>query len=269
VKSPRISHLALGLQAFAAAAYLTYSAVPLGWWATTLTIPFLFWLVSVGLMPVGYSMWPQRFPRLYIRESSSWKLRRAHSEAVAQELRDLGFVEVGVKVEQTFLMTIPTRQFWHPEHQTFASMSVHWLTPKVSLICKCKGGTIFYSGRSLQGRHRTVVSELLEGSSAREQLAHHLLGIRNAELSPALPPAERSEARDDFVPTKEELDEWCLKITREWYVATFATEAQWEAWRAKQPPSVRVEELTTDAAEEILDEEPVEEKVTEVPEAMS
>ena len=235
------------------AGFMIYAAWDLGAIAIGLAVLFSLWMGSVSLMAVGYSTWPERFPMLRAREKPGWRLRMRHVESVAQQLRDLGFEEVGVKIERTLLIAIPTREFWHPEHRTFASLSAQMFAPKISFMTKGKAGTILYSGRSMRSRQRTVVSRLLAGASVCEQFEDHLRAIRGEEMVPAMPPTEKADYREHATPGAAELREWRLELTREWYVATFGTDEQWETWQAtRRPTKVRAEKLAPTSDEEDL-----------------
>lgn len=252
-KTARITHLLTGLQFIVYAVASIYWASSIGWWAIALAVVFALWLVSAGLMAVGYSMWPERFPQLSLLKGPGWKLRMRHVESIAGQLRDLGFEEIGVKAERTLAISVPSREFWHPQHRTFASLTGQMFSPAVSFMSVGECGTILYSGRAVQSRRRTVVSRLLVGSSVQEKLEDHLRGMRGEDIAPTQPHSERSDYREDTAPTAKQLLEWRLKLTREWYVASFAADEKWDAWRAEHAPtSVRVEEL--EAAESQVDE---------------
>lgn len=200
---------------------------------------FAVWAVSVGLMAICYSMWPHRYPWLTTKKKAAWKLRLPQVNRTAEKLRQLGFVEVGVKQERTFLMALQTRELWHPTHQTFASLTTsaaaHFV-PRVTFTTQGEDGRIVYTGYGVVHRVRTLVSRAGVGQTVEERFEDHLRALKGEELVLPIPPsAETHDYRDPGSPSPEALMQTRLELCREWYVVSFASDEQLDEWQKGVP----------------------------------
>ncbi len=238
---PRVLHALTGANMFFMAGVTVFQAVRLGDPVfLALSSPIAFWIVSVGLMSLGYSLWPHRFPRLTTPTKPNWMLRRRKVRETVERLRALGFEDIGIKQERTFVIRIQTWELWHPEHRTNASVSTSFvalLVPQVTFLTRGDDGTLVYTGRSVSHRVRNLVCHAAPLGDVEARFADHLRAVKGEDLRTAGPPGEdlthaaRLEER--------------LELCREWYVVSFGTDAQLEAWRRGAGREVPVGSIET------------------------
>lgn len=232
-------HLLIALQMFVLAGYAIYSTVQAGlaWLAPALV--FGVWAVSVGVMSICYSMWPDRFPRLKAKAKAAWKLRLPQVNATAEKLRQIGFEEIGVKEERTFLIGLQTRELWHPVHRTFASLTTSaaaLFVPRVTFITRGDDGRIVYTGYAVVHRRRHLVARAGVGTTVEERFEDHLRALKGEELVlPAPPEAESHDYRELGAVSHDALMQARLELCREWYVVSFASDEKYDEWRKATP----------------------------------
>ena len=237
-RSHRAPHLLIGLQMFFVAGYAVYAAIGVGdvLWAIP-TALFVLWAASVGLMAICYSSWPHRFPWLKVKAKASWKLRLPQVNRTAEKLQQLGFVEIGVKEERTFLIGLQTRELWHPVHRTFASLTTSaaaLFMPRVTFITQGEDGRIVYTGYSVAHRRRHLVARAGVGLKVEERFEDHLRALKGEELVlPSPRPTDTQDYREIGTPSPEALMQERLELCREWYVVSFASDEQFDAWQSE------------------------------------
>lgn len=190
-----------------------------------LLIAFVLWLARNVGMQLAFALWPQRFPSLHALERPAWELRLPSAERAVRELGALGFEEIGVKDERFFLGGVHTRELWHAEQRTYASVASTLFIPRVSFLTAGQDGRLVYSGAVITDESRNLVSRIARGRSIAARFEDHLLALRAAGIVAAEP------VRDGSTPSHAELLARRLELCRAWYVAAFASDAQWDAWK--------------------------------------
>jgi hypothetical protein len=183
------------------------------------------YFVSSASLGALAAWWPERFPRLVTRARPPWRLRLRQTESVVEELRGLGFVDVGSKVEHAWIWSVPSRVMWSAEHGAYAGIFSFLLAPQLSFL-SFDGNKILHTTRlTTPGRHRSLIIERADGSLPA-QLAQHVASAARENIVPDRSQPPRTNADfDDTDPNRAALLQLRLEATRHYYVARFGTDA--------------------------------------------
>jgi hypothetical protein len=195
--------------------------------AIALTSAVALYFVSSATLGALTAWLPERFPLLVTRSRPPWRLRLPQTEAVVSELRGLGFVDVGTNIEHAWIWSVPSRVLWSAEHGTYATIFSFMFVPQLSFL-SFDGRKVLHTTRlTAPGRHRSLVIERGAGS-LQAQLAQHVASAAREGMVSDPSHAPRSKADfDDADPNRAALLQRRLEATRHYYLARFATDADY------------------------------------------
>ena len=99
------------------------------------------------------------------------------------------------------------------------------LVPRVFFLTRGDDGRIVYTGQSVNHRVRNLVCRASSGGDVEERFADHLRGVKGEQLETRGAPGE---ARTHAARMEQRLE-----LCREWYLVSFGTDAQLDAWRRR------------------------------------
>lgn len=181
--------------------------------------PLMLWSAWVMYCQDRIKRNPERLPRIEALPRVPWHLRRPRVEATIAELNDLGFQEIGAKIERTFGFSVASRVLWHDGSRTFAGVFTSLGQPMVTFLTELDGGGLLHTGVSDRPRqvYGVVIDQGIRAPAARA-FEHHQAAL--AELGGPAPPETSGGSYRALAPA-DRMQRRFL-ISRRYYIERFS-----------------------------------------------